>query len=242
MSFLFDSRSIFYLAIAFLLNGRQLLAQITQIKYVPELEFSTLSRRGTPKDITYGGGKRSVCLRRADPDRSLSAIVPTADVGGLSSSSKPAFWVYQPYVSIAPLTGVLSLRTADSFRSQPFQKVSVSLPSQPGLVRLQLPESIAPNQMLAWTLTIVCDEQNLSRNPFTSGLVMVKPNPQLANRVTGLSKIDRAAAYARSGYWYDALDLVSELQGERGVRQLLQSAEEGAIPQRGGYANGQNQN
>jgi hypothetical protein len=224
-------RSIFPYLLALSLWGNQypLHAQTTQIKYIPESVFSTLSRKGTPKDITHGGGKRSICLHRADPDRGLMAIVPTADVGGLSSSDKPALWVYQPYVSTEPLTGVLSIRVADSWQSQPFQKVPVKLPSQAGLVRLQLPEAIGSHQMLAWTLTIVCDERNPSRNPFTTGLVMVKPNAGLTQQVATLSQLDRAAAYARSGYWYDALDLVAATQGEKGVQQLLQSAEVSSI-------------
>ncbi len=212
------------------LSTQQLLAQTTAIKYIPDPLFSTLSRKGTPKDMTRGGGKRSICLPRANPDRGLSEIVPSADIGGLSSSPNPALWVYQPYTSTTPLSGVLSVRVADSFRSTPSQKVPVTLPAQPGLVRLQLPEAIATNQMLAWTLTVVCDDRNLSRNPFISGLVMVKPNPELTHRLSGLSKSDRAVEYARSGYWYDALDLTAEIDGDRGVERLLESVMERSIP------------
>jgi Domain of Unknown Function (DUF928) len=211
--------------------GSQLLAQTTAIKYIPDPLFSTLSRKGTPKDLTRGGGKRSICLTRANPDRGLSAIVPSADAGGLSTSPNPVFWIYQPYTSTTPLTGVLSVRLADSWQSQPSQKVPVVLPAQPGLVRLKLPAAIAPNQMLAWTLTVVCDDRNLSRNPFISGLVMVKPNPELTQRGASLSKFDRAVEYARSGYWYDALDLVAEIDGDRGVERLLESVQERSIGQ-----------
>jgi Domain of Unknown Function (DUF928) len=216
--------------LALLLSECQLLAQTTAIKFIPDPLFSTLSRKGTPKDITRGGGKRSICLTRSNPDRGLSAIVPSADVGGLSSTPNPALWIYQPYISTTPLTGVLSVRVADSFRSLPSQKVPVTLPAQPGLVRLKLPESIETNQMLAWTLTVVCDDRNRSRNPFISGLVMVKPNPDLTQRLSGSSKSDRAIAYARSGYWYDALDLVAEIDGDRGVESLLESVREPSIP------------
>lgn len=223
------TRSIFTLATTLLLSGQQVSAQTASLKYVPDPTFSALSRRGTPKDITYGGGKRSVCLTRANPERGLSAIVPPEDVGGLSATANPTFWVYQPYVSQTPIAGVLSVRVADSFRSQPFLKVPVTLPAQPGLVKLKVPESIADRGMLAWTLTIVCDEINLSRNPFVSGLVMVKPNPELIQRVAGLSQSERIVEFARSGYWYDALELVAGTDGEIGVRRLLESVESKAI-------------
>ncbi len=207
-----------------LLSGQQLLAQTAPLKYIPDPLFSTLSRKGTPKDIKHGGGKRGVCLTRANPERGLTAIIPPNEYGGLSATTSPTFWVYLPYAADAPIAGVLSIRTADSFRSEPFQKVPVILPSQPGLVRLKLPVKIDNPQMLAWTLTVVCDEQNLSRNPFISGLVMVKPNPELLQRVAGLSKSERVVEFARSGYWYDALELVAGEEGEKGVQRLMESA------------------
>lgn len=215
---------LFHLTTLLLLTTPQI-ALAAPLKYVPDPTFSVLSRKGTPKDITYGGGKRSNCLTRANPARGLSAIVPTEDVGGLSATANPTFWVYQPYISQTPLAGVLSVRVADSYRSQPFIKVPVTLPAQTGLVRLQLPKSLDRPGMLAWTLTIVCDEENLSRNPFVSGLVMVKPNPELLQRVAGLSPSARSVEFARAGYWYDALDLVATTDGEIGVQRLLESVE-----------------
>lgn len=216
--------TIFNLATVILLSGQQLSAQTVPLKYVPDPTFSVLSRKGTPKDITQGGGKRSVCLTRANPDRGLTAIVPPEEVGGLSSTANPAFWVYMPYATAQPISGVLSVRMADSFRSSPFVKVPVVLPSQPGLVRLKLPESIDNSQMLAWTLTVVCDEENLARNPFISGLVMLKPNPVLLERVASLAHSERVVEFARSGYWYDALDLVAGSEGEQGVQRLMEAA------------------
>ncbi|WP_373544422.1 DUF928 domain-containing protein [Chamaesiphon sp.] len=224
--------SFFTLAAILLLWAPQLSAQTTPLKYVPDPTFSVLSRKGTPKDITYGGGKRSVCLTRANPVRGLTAILPPADFGGLSATANPTFWVYLPYATERPLTGVLSVRLTDSFRSAPFVKVPISLPSQPGLVRLRLPASLvgvtSPFErqptMLAWTLTVVCDEENLSRNPFVGGLVMVKPNPELLQRIADLAQSERIVELARSGYWYDALDLVASSDGGIGVQRLMESA------------------
>lgn len=77
--------------------------------------------------------------------------------------------------------------------------------------------------MLAWTLTVVCDEENLARNPFLSGLVMVKPNLVLLERVAGLAHSERLLE-ARSGDWDDALDLVAGTEGEQGVQRLMEAA------------------
>ena len=205
---------IFTLTATLLLSGQQLSAQTAPLKYVPDPTFSVLSRRGTPKDITYGGGKRSVCLNRANPDRGLTAILPPADFGGLSATTNPTFWVYLPYATERSLTGALSVRLTDSFRSAPFIKVPVILPAQPGLVGLKLPAQIDRAGIFAWTLTVVCDEENLARNPFVSGLVMVKPNPELLQRIAGSTQPERIVELARSGYWYDALDLVASTDGD----------------------------
>ena len=208
------------------------LAAQTLLQYIPDPTFSALSRKGAPKDIIYGGGKRSICLTRANPARGLTAIVPPGDFGGLSATTNPKFWVYMPYATQTPLSGVLSVRTIDDFRSAPFIKVPVTLPAQPGLVALKLPPALLgaasplANQpsILAWTLTVVCDEENLSRNPFVSGLIMVKPQPALLQRVAGLSRSEQVVEFARSGYWYDALDLVAATDGEIGVQKLMESA------------------
>jgi Domain of Unknown Function (DUF928) len=218
-------RSIVSLATLLLPAGQQLIVSAAPLKYLPDPIFSALSRKGTPKDISQGGGKRTVCLTRANPDRGLAAIVPPAGYGGLSTSANPAFWVYLPYATDRSISGVLSVRVADSFRSEPFIKVPVVLPSQPGLVRLKLPTAIDRSGLLAWTLTVVCDEENPSRNPFISGLVMVKTNPELVGQVAGLSPSVRVVEFARFGYWYDALDLVARTDGEVGVQRLMQSAD-----------------
>ena len=212
--FLHSHRHSSFTLAALLLLWAPQAAQTAPLKYVPDPTFSVLSRKGTPKDISHGGGKRSVCLTRANPvgvasryeNRGLTAILPPADFGGLSATANPTFWVYLPYATARPLSGVLSVRLTDSFRSAPFLKVPVTLPSQPGLVGLKVPASLIgeasalerQSGIVAWTLTIVCDDENLSRNPFISGLVMVKSNPELLQRVSSLSRSEQVIEFARS--------------------------------------------
>jgi hypothetical protein len=218
-------RAIFSLAaLLSTLIGRALPAQAAPLKYLADPTFSALSRKGTPKDISQGGGKRGICMTNAN-SRPLSAIVPPADFGGLSATVSPTFWVYLPYASDTPISGVLSIRTTDNWQAEPFQKVPVTLPSQPGLVKFKLPVAIDSNQLFAWTLTVVCDAEHPSRNPFVGGMVLAKPNPELLQRIAGLTPPERVAEFARSGYWYDALDLLAGIDGEAGARQLMQSSQ-----------------
>ncbi len=201
------------------------IAENTAISYTSDPTFSALSRKGTPKDIMRGGGKRGCLdLVRASSE-GLTAVIPQDGGGGLSATPNPIFWVYVPYVvdNGTPLSAVISLRPTDSFKSAPIQKVPITLPGKPGLVSLKLPVPIANPGLLAWTLTIVCDAENPARNPFVTGLVMIRSNPELLQRLGGLSRGERVMEYARSGYWYDALALVMGTNEDLARQQLLES-------------------
>jgi Domain of Unknown Function (DUF928) len=198
------------------------LAQHTELPYLPDPTFSALSKKGAPKDITRGGGKRG-CLHLVTANAAvLRSIIPPVAGGGLSAASRPTFWIQTPYITDQPIAAVLSIRKADSFTAQPLQKVQLQLPKRAGVVGGHLPEPITERGLLVWTLTVVCDIENPARNPFVSGLVMVKPNPELVERVAGLSKKERVAEFMRSGYWYDALALIAP-DGDGAVQQLMES-------------------
>jgi Domain of Unknown Function (DUF928) len=193
-------------------------------RYTSDPTFSALSRKGTPKDIMRGGGKRG-CLDLARVSgEGLTAVIPQ-DGGGLSATPNPTFWVYVPYAveNSTPLSAVLSLRPTDSFKSAPIQKVPITLPGKPGLVSLKLPVPIVQPGLLAWTLTIICDAENPARNPFVTGLVMIRSNPKLLQRLGGLSRGERVMEYARSGYWYDALAIVMGTDEDLARQQLMES-------------------
>jgi Domain of Unknown Function (DUF928) len=201
------------------------IAENIAYRYTSDPTFSALSRKGTPKDIMRGGGKRG-CLDLARVSgEGLTAVIPQDDGGGLSATPNPTFWVYVPYAvdNGTPLSAVLSLRQTDSFKSAPIQKVPITLPGKPGLVSLKLPVPIAQPGLLAWTLTIICDAENPARNPFVTGLVMIRSNPQLLQRLGGLSRGERVMEYARSGYWYDALAIVMGTDEDLARQQLLES-------------------
>jgi Domain of Unknown Function (DUF928) len=211
------------LSTSLFLCWQPLMAQDSSLYYVPDPTFSALSKKGTPKDIMRGGGKRG-CLNLAmtDVTRGLKAIVPPDENGGLSAASRPTFWIYTPYEADQSIVAVLSIRKADSFTAQPIQKVQLQLPNRAGLMKVQLPKSITEADLLAWTLTVVCDAENPARNPFVSGLVMVKPDDELLKRVADLSKKEQVVQFMRSGYWYDALALVAP-DGDGAVQQLMES-------------------
>ncbi len=216
-------KSLIILSSSLLFCWQPVLAQSTALQYLPDSTFSALSRKGTPRDIIRGGGKRGCLnLATANTEKRLQAIVPQAGGGGLSVASRPTFWIQTPYVADRSIAAVLSIRKADSFAAQPFQKVLFQLPAQAGIVGVQLPQAITERGLLAWTLTVVCDAENPARNPFVSGLIMVKPNNELLKRLASLSKQERVVEFMRSGYWYDALTLVAP-DGNAARQELMKS-------------------
>jgi Domain of Unknown Function (DUF928) len=207
-----------------LADGKGLATEDMALHYAPNEEFSAMSRRGNPKDINRGGGKRGcLSLVKARDEEYLQAVVPVADGGGVSGATQPTFWVYSPYTAAKPLQGILALRRANDFKALPLQKVTVVLPSKPGLVGIKLPKSIHEKGLLTWSLTVVCDEAggNESRNPYVVGLVLVRPNAALNQRIAVLSPSEKVQAYARSGYWYDAW---TAAEGDDIRRKLLKAA------------------
>jgi hypothetical protein len=224
-------KAVLTIATLFLLPTYSIAKSIA-IHYTDDPTFSALSRKGTPKDIMRGGGKRGCLdLARASGE-SLTAVIPPDGGGGLSATPNPTFWVYVPYGvdNGTPLSAVLSLRQTDSFKSAPIQKVPITLPGKPGLVSLQLPVPIANPGLLAWTLTVICDAENPARNPFVTGLVMIRSNPELLQRLGGLSRGERVMEYARSGYWYDALAIVMGTDDKVAKQQLMESVGLKAMP------------
>lgn len=201
------------------------IADNTAIHYTADPIFSALSRKGTPKDIMRGGGKRGCLNLPTANGESLTAVIPQDGGGGLSATPNPTFWVYVPYAvdNGTPLSAVLSLRQTDSFKSVPIQKVPITLPGKPGLVSLKLPIPIANPGLLAWTLTVVCDAENPARNPFVTGLVIIRSNPKLLQRLGGLSRGERVIEYIRSGYWYDALAISIGTDDNVVQQQLMES-------------------
>jgi Domain of Unknown Function (DUF928) len=199
-------------------------------RYLPDPNFSALSRKGRPRGIDRGGGRRSGCvnLTRVEQGLGLTAVVPQSSWGGLSASTTPMFWFYVPYAAREPLTVVLSVRKvegkADDFKAKPIQMARLQLPMRTGVVGLQLPQPITDRGLLEWSVTVICDEARPDRNPFVSGLVMIKPNEGLDERVRNLVGEEQMAAFARLGYWYDALKLVAGPQDAAAQQRLLKMA------------------
>lgn len=75
--------------------------------------------------------------------------------------------------------------------------------------------TLVPNVSYQWSIALVPDVKNRSKDLIASGYVKrVEAPADLAAQIEKAAPADRAAIYAQAGYWYDALQSISIAIGE----------------------------
>jgi len=186
------------------------------------VSFNPPPGRNAPHGGTVGGSSRPVqisCLSNPSAkSSSLTAVVPGSHIG-LSQSDRPNLYVYIP----ATTAQTLEFSLFDQEMNGIYQ---VSVPvSQTGLVRIGLPDtapSLAPDQPYYWTVALVCNPSDRMEDWVVGGWVehtLENPSsPQALETVTALEKV---SLYAQAGFWYDALNLLVELQRSQPNNQAV---------------------
>jgi hypothetical protein len=168
-----------------------------------------------------GGGRRGP----GDPLPELWALVPE-HVAQTASEHPSLFW----YLSDASPGYVLfELTLIDEGSIEPVVDVRLPAPSAKGLQRVDLGEhgvSLSPGQEYQWSLALVVDPEQRSRDVVASGWIERVPAPDaLSGRLAAAGPLGAAQIYAESGLWYDALDAIWQLgearpDGAEAQRQL----------------------
>lgn len=121
-----------------------------------------------------GGAVRDALCTAESPRKNLVAIVPASNQGD-TVESHPTFFFYVPFSSSEneDLVGEFMLLTDDRYYALE-QPLLVSLPQEPGLVRIELPETfpgLEVGDRYTWYFSILCEPWELSRNPYVSGWI-----------------------------------------------------------------------
>lgn len=181
-----------------------------------------------------GIGKPGFCqaLPAVKEDFILQVLTPPQT--GLTFSAQPTLYWFVSKPITAHFIFYLAeaeSKSIDDHKHNPLlnKTLFLSIP-KPGIQSFSLsqyPVSLEKNIEYKWSITLVCDSQSASTNRiFTEGRIKyVKPAID-----TGQPDF---ALYAQHGFWYDALDTVSELisshSTNKGLRQaralLLQQGE-----------------
>ena len=163
-------------------------------------------RRGAPGG-RVGGGTRG-------PSTDLPflyALVP--DHVALSTQDQPHFVWYLSKATSFPLEFTI----LEGVGVQPLLEVPLSVPEEPGIQILSLSNfelTLQPGKTYQWFVSLIPDRTRRSRDILAGGMLELAELPDgIAEEVKDAPPLDAAAAYAQSGFWYDAIGVISvELQ------------------------------
>lgn len=148
--------------------------------------------RGAPK-VRVGGSTRGI-------NRGLSLAVIAPDHTGLAATRQPELFWYISQPVATPLE--FSIGPADSIES--LAETAIPAVSEAGIQRIRLSDlgvKLAPGEEYQWMISFASKPGSRAKDAIASGRVRVQP-------AAAMSGYD---AYARAGYWYDA---VAALRGE----------------------------
>lgn len=175
------------------------------VQFTPDL-----SRRGRPTRRQSTAGSRGTCATNSE--QQLTALIPEHHGLGLTVQSHPTFWVEIPYTadSMASVEFILS----DQSNHEVYAKEVPLEQFEPGVISIQLPKDVEPLQLeqeYSWMVILTCQTQHsgqtIAPELYVEGSVTrVALTDSLQQALTrSVHDIDKVAAYAKHGIWFDAL-------------------------------------
>jgi len=164
-----------------------------------------LPKVGKPRG-RIGGGRRGPIGATAD----LHVLVPE-HVGQTTSAQPTLYW----YLA-EPVQGAVAFELAliDATSVDPVADVHLERPASAGVQRVRLADlgvKLEPGQEYQWSIAVVSDPQDHSKDVVASGWIERVPPPEGMEERLGAAGPDGAAAvYGAAGLWYDTLDAAYE--------------------------------
>ncbi|MBK4729446.1 DUF928 domain-containing protein [Oxynema sp. CENA135] len=177
------------------------------------VKFEAPEGEGDPEeDGTAGGATRSQhhCISPSPSYRELTLLLPIAQ-SGLTTAQHPTFFVYVPPTTASQAEFVLR----DGYGDGIYQ-TTVSLGNAPGILRIDLPESLPALEFghrYQWSFAMICQPSDRLQDWVVDGWIeRTELDPQLASQLEGATPLERAAAYGNAGIWYDTLSTLASLR------------------------------
>ena len=140
---------------------------------------------------------------------SVIALVP--DHEALTTKAHPSLFWYQS----KPAKARLEVTLTEPKTVKPLLRLESGTANKVGIQRLRLGKyktELAPNTSFKWSVALVADEQNRSKDLVASGVITRVPeSEELAKKLKEASPAERPFVYANAGIWYDALEAISDL-------------------------------
>lgn len=145
--------------------------------------------------------------RGGSTDASLLALVP--DHAALTTQAQPSLFWFQS----RPAKASLEITLVEPNKAKPLLALKSDLAKTGGIQRVKLSDykiELKPGVTYEWAVAIVPDPANRSQDVVAKGTIKRVERPaDLPANIESMEPLDRAAAYAQAGIWYDALEAVS---------------------------------
>jgi len=169
----------------------------SSLKYVAPKIASTGTR------VDGDGGSRGGGVKLP----SLYVLAPNHT--GLTTLAQPSLFWFQS----GPAGTRFELTVVEPKKPKPVLRVGVDKADQPGIHRLTLSKynvTLNPGVMYKWTISLVPDPANRSQDVVASGTIQrTEPDEGFTTALAGAEGLDKAALYSDKGFWYDALEVVT---------------------------------
>lgn len=162
-----------------------------------------------PNPPTVGAATRSAsCIQGK---KEIIPLIP-ANKLGLTLNGHPTFYWSVPTLPVRTAQFTID-RNGDE---PPFYETNITLPKQPGIFSFTLPKNtpeLPVGKTYRWYLTIICDAEDSSNNPYVEGLVeRTQAELPLSDTLAKATARQLPTIYAESGIWHEALTTLVELR------------------------------
>ena len=169
-----------------------------RLKYTPP-KNAAAGTRVDGDGGSRGGGAKQPLLYVLSPDHT-----------GLTTHSHPTLFWYQS----GPATTRFELTVVEPKKAKPVLKVATAEAKEPGIHRLLLGKyniTLTPGILYRWTVALVPDPADRSQDVIANGTIQcIEPDAPLTAALANANGLDKAALYAEKGFWYDALEAVTD--------------------------------
>ncbi len=173
--------------------------------------FRRERKQGRPSGRSRGGAIRDESCVSPD-SKPLMALVPENNQG-TTIAAHPTFWFYLPSIRSETDTQA-RFELVDENENRFVVQKMVELPDAPGIISIKHPkteESLEVGKQYTWYFSVICDEEEESRNPWVSGEVeRVEATPKLVQQLETLPESEQYLAFAEHGISQEALTQLAQ--------------------------------
>jgi len=165
-------------------------------------------KRADPPPSAGGSTRGYACLKG---NKKLVSLTPPNKLG-LTLAERPTFFWFVPQSSVKTANFVI---LADQDENV-FYETTLTLPNKPGIVSFMLPNTapkLAVGKTYHWYLTVVCNSQDSSTNPWIDGWIeRTQAEASLSAALAKAQPRKLPSLYAEAGIWHEALATAAQLR------------------------------